>query len=81
MTNADDLNDRTKLRASQQRKLEHACGVIEELIGLHMPDDLAEREVAELSMVKMRLMVLIRHQHVKDREVAEARITDELEGY
>jgi hypothetical protein len=68
------LNERAKLRASQERKLLHACEVIEELIKLHMPGDIGEREVAELSMMRSRLAILIKHQHVKDREYAEQKI-------
>lgn len=75
------LSERTKLRASQQRKLDHACEVIGELIRLHMPHDLAEREAAELHMMKMRLTTLIKHQHVKDRRIADARIADEIGDY
>jgi hypothetical protein len=66
----DTLKDRAKLRASQERRLDHACMVIEGLITLHMPGTLGEREIAELSMMKSRLSILIKHQHVKDREYA-----------
>lgn len=64
------LHERAKLRASQQRKLDHACEVIEGLIKLHMPGDIGEREIAELAMMRSRLTILIKHQHVKDREYA-----------
>lgn len=75
-----NLNERTKLRASQQRKLDHACEVIDALIHLHMPGDLGEREAAELHMMKTRLTLLIKHQHVIDRQYAESKI-QLIEGY
>lgn len=73
------LTDRAKLRASQQRKLDHACDVIEDLIRTHMPDEIGDRETAELAMMKARLTLLIKHQHVIDREVVARRM--EIEGY
>jgi hypothetical protein len=63
-------HERAKLRASQERKLQHATSVISELIRLHMPGDIGEREQAELHMMSQRLFILIKHQHVKDREYA-----------
>jgi hypothetical protein len=75
----DTLKDRAKLRASQERRLDHACMVIEGLITLHMPGTLGEREIAELSMMKSRLSILIKHQHVKDREYARIRMEDAWE--
>ena len=69
-----DLNERAKLRASQQRKLDHACDVIRFLIKEHMPGDIGEREAAELHMMKTRLELLIKHQHVIDRSYAEVKI-------
>lgn len=73
------LSDRAKLRANEQRRLDHACEVLDSLIDTHMPDDIGEREKAEVHMMKMRLTQLIKHQHVKDREIASKRII--AEGY
>ena len=75
-----ELNDRKKLRASQERKLQHAVSTISELIRLHMPGDLGERETAELYMMAQRLFLLIKHQHVKDRDYAQYRVVEET-GY
>ena len=69
-----NLHERTKLRASQQRRLDHAYEVIEGLIKLHMPGDLGERETSELFMMKTRLTILIKHQHVINREIAMSRV-------
>lgn len=76
----EGLHERAKLRASQQRKLDHACNNIEELIKLHMPGDLGEREAAELYMMKARLTALIKHQHIINPTYREARILED-EGY
>lgn len=71
--------ERAKIRLNQQRKLDHACEVIEQLIKTHMPGDLGEREAAELHMMKVRLTALIKHQHVINREYAQEKIA--REGY
>lgn len=76
---AMSLHDRAKLRLNQQRRLDHAVETITELIRLHMPFDFGEREVAELAMMQARITLLIKHQHVINREIAQARIIDE--GY
>lgn len=78
-----NLNERNKLRTSQQRRLDHACEVVDELIKAHMPGNLGERESAELHMMKTRLTLLIKHQHVIDRQYAEQKVSklwERLEG-
>lgn len=67
-----DLHDRAKLRASQERKLVHACDVIRALIKQHMPGDFGEHEEAELFMMKARLTALIKAQHIINPERREA---------
>ena len=69
-----DLNERAKLRASQERKLQHAKSTLAELIRQHMPGDIGERETAELHMMCQRLFLLIKHQHVIDRSYAEHKV-------
>jgi len=75
------LKDRAKLRASQQRRLEHAVNTIEHLIAIHMPGRVGEHETAELRMMELRLLQLIKNQHVINREVAAKRISAEIGEY
>lgn len=67
------LTERARLRGSQKRKLDHACANIRELIRLHMPGDIGEREMAELHMLHMKLDLLIKNQHIIDPEYREAK--------
>jgi hypothetical protein len=62
-----EVQVRAAIRASEQRRLDHACIVIEELIKKHI--DMAkggERDVYELMVLKTRLDHAIKNQHIKD---------------
>lgn len=73
------IEARARLRLNQQRRLDHACDVIAELIRLHIPNPEGEREAAELAMMKARLTALIKHQHIINPEYKAHKIAQE--GY
>lgn len=64
------VRDRTKLRVNEQRKLEHACKVLEDLIGRHMNDMAQAHGLHELHVLQMQLTTLIKNQHIKDADYA-----------
>lgn len=63
----NDAHERTKLRASEQRRLDHAYKTMIELMEKHVPD---ERDAADLYAMKLRLETAIKNQHIKDKDYA-----------
>lgn len=61
--NADSLNERAKLRASELRRMEHAFNTLRELVVKH---DLGEVPMAFLHGIAGQLAHRIRNQHISD---------------
>lgn len=66
----DDLMQRTKLRASEERRVTHAYEVLTELIAKH---NLDERDGAELYAIYQRVKHAIKNQHIANNEYAAYR--------
>lgn len=62
-----DPKERAKLRASEQRRLDHAYKTLIELMDKHVPN---ERDAADLYALKVRLDHAIKNQHIKDKDYA-----------
>lgn len=71
---------RAAVRASEQRRLEHAIETLTSLCNRHDPGQNGERQVAELEGLKQRLTQLIRNQHIIDPEYAAHRALKLPEG-
>ncbi len=63
-----EAQDRAKLRANEQRKVEHAQEVIAGLLTRH---NLDERDISELHFICTRLQHAIKNQHIKDERYKE----------
>lgn len=66
----DDLKERAKLRASEERRTTHAYEVLTELSVKHKLD---ERDGAELYAMFQRLLHAIKNQHIANKEYADYR--------
>ncbi len=63
-----EAQERAKLRANEQRRVEHAERAILDLLKKHNID---EREGFELHMICTRLQHAIKNQHIKDERYAQ----------
>jgi hypothetical protein len=71
-----DLQVRAALRASEERRLDHACNTLIELVNKHAIHDIErEYDCAEINKLQVRLQAAIKNQHVRDRAIAARRIT------
>lgn len=76
---SDDLKERAKLRASQERRATHAYEVLSHLIHQH---NLDERDGAELYAITQRVLHAIKNQHIANKEYASYRKEREIpEGF
>lgn len=72
------LREREKLRNSERRKVVHAIDVLTNYIKWHMREDLAERHIQELYLMKTQLLLLIQNQHIKDADYAKYKTKQDL---
>lgn len=74
---------RERVRVNEQKRLEHACAVLEELVGKHMSDMTQAHALHELHVLKMQLELFIKNQHIKDADYAKYKLSKALpmEGF
>lgn len=63
----DDIKERAKLRASEERRAKHAYETLKELAVKH---NLDEVDTHELYSLYFRLVNLIKNQHIRDADYA-----------
>lgn len=69
-----DLQVRAALRASEERRLDHAYKTFNEMLDKHSVSEReCEHDRATIHILTARLMAAIKNQHVKDRCIANAR--------
>jgi hypothetical protein len=66
-----EVQQRAKLRLSEQRRLEHARDTLYSLIDKHFTPEQAERDSSELYKLTKLLEHAIKNQHIKDANYAE----------
>lgn len=64
------LKDRAKLRLNEQRRLEHAVKVLEDLINKHMGGLDQAHSLHEVARLAILLEHLVKNQHIKDSDYA-----------
>ena len=78
----NQLKERAKLRANEERRLDHAYKTFVELMIAHKQN---ERDIADLYSMHARLVTAIKNQHIKDTSYAaykSAQIdTETIQGY
>ena len=69
----DNLKDRAKLRASEERRADHAFDVLDELIAKHLSPGgvVKERDLSDVFNLRHRLIQVIKNQHIKDEDYAQ----------
>lgn len=72
------IQERTKLRANEQRRVEHAEATLKELIARH---NLDERDAFEIGMICLRLIHAIKNQHLKDNRHERLKARFPTEGF
>jgi hypothetical protein len=76
-----EVQQRAKLRLSEQRRLEHARDTLYSLIDKHFDPQRAEREASELYKLTKLLEHAIKNQHIKDANYAEYKRTEVGSGF
>lgn len=64
---------RAALRASEQRRLEHAYGVFGEMATKHLSNNDAVNEMQRVHQAFMHLSTAIKNQHINDERYKEYR--------
>lgn len=74
-----EAQERAKLRANEQRKVDHAYNTLKDLMLKHRMD---EHDGAELYAIMCRLTHAIQNQHIKDERYAKYKAQRiDIEGY